>query len=174
MPLLLIRIAKALIWFERNLHFVFATGWLGDIRGIIPVLSFLSVNWLPPLWNTLKSVIKQARHYSMQNKTLSLSPIDNICLSTIFIYSLFVFRNQRNLHLQLKVQVCSVWIVVCVWGNIKLEVAHDFKRKFRSNFVFPSNPTTHSHSLRLLFMLHVICCFYIFFKIMMKPTLETL
>lgn len=47
---------------------------------------------------------------------------------------------------------------------------HDFKRKFRSSFLLPSNAAICSHSLRLLFMLYVLRCCYIFFKIMMEPT----
>lgn len=116
-------VVEALILFEETcVLFLFLQLVVQEIPEELLQFCFLSVNWLPPLWNTVKSASKQARHYSMQNKTqISLSLIENICL---LIYLTFFFpppRSQRNLRLQLKVQVCSICMVVRVWGNIKFQ-----------------------------------------------------
>lgn len=116
-------VAEALILFEETcILFQFLQLVFQEIPEELLQFCFLSVNWLPPLWNTVKSASKQAGHYSVQNKTqISLYLIENMCL---LIYLPFFFplpRSQRNLRLQLKVQVCSICMVVHVWGNIKFQ-----------------------------------------------------
>lgn len=164
-------IAEALISFEQTWILVLNfCNWLSGRyqKNCSKSLCFLS-ELIASLWNQLVNKL-HVTVCKTKHKWGCLGYREYVCLlAWLWFFSPSFCRGQRNLHLQLKVQVCSTCMVV--WENTKFQKqCMTSKENLEVAFYFlVMQPQSHfevtSHTLYILLLLYI-------FKILMKPALE--